>query len=71
MAGDLEAPGFGDGGASLGLEEAAVDDDVEVDGVAGALDDEFEDLFFRGASWPIAEDGDVGVATDFGERADT
>ena len=66
----LRSAGFGDGGATLGLEEAAVDDDVEVDGVACAMHDEFEDLLFGGARWAVAEDRDVGVSADLGEGAD-
>ena len=56
---------------ALGLEEAAVDDNVEVDGVAGPVHDEFEDLLFGGAGWSVAEDRDVGVAADFGKGAYT
>ena len=70
MAGNFEATSFGDGGAALGLEEAAIDDDVEVDGVAGALDYKFEDLLFSGTSGAVAEDRDVGVSADFGEGSD-
>ena len=61
VTGDFESAGFGDGGASLGFEESAVDHDVEVDGVTGAVHDEFEDLLFGGARWTVAEDGDVGM----------
>ena len=70
MARDFEASSFCDGSTALGLQKSAVDYNVEVDRIAGAVHHEFENLLFGGPGGTVAKDGYVSVPTDFRERSD-